>query len=233
MNLIPPQVELELDERLLIPDVSWETYEKFLEALGNRRIFATYDGASLELMSPSPLHETWAHQFAQFIIILAEELNLPFRPYRSTTWKRKDLNKGIEADDCFYFASLPAILGKMEPELGKDPPPDLAVEIDITSSSLNRQSIYAALGVPEIWRFDGEQLKVFCLGSKRDYVESERSPTFPELDLAAVVDVIQPDPDKDTLTLHRSWRAWVRQNVVAGAKGDRPVPRKSKKKPKR
>src|SRR5688500_6748040 len=105
---------------------------------------------------------------------------------RSVTLRREDLERGLEPDNCFYTTRWRAIIGKKRFDLTRDPPPDLAIEIDVTSSSLDRQGIYAALGVPEIWRFDGESLRVFQLGPDGDYRACERSPTFPELPLEGV-----------------------------------------------
>lgn len=215
MNLIPPQpeVEVDADERIVIPLVDWQTYEKFLDALGERRIFATYDGETLELMSPSQMHEVWGWHLGRFVSTLAEELNLPYRAYGMSTWRRKDIKRGIEADQCFYFRSVPAILGKIEVDLEKDPPPDLVIEIEVSRSVVDRLGIYSAMGVPEIWRFDGETLRVCCLGPKRRYEERDSSIAFPTLDIRKVPELVQPDPTKDNLSLYRTWRAWIRRHL--------------------
>ena len=114
-------------------------------------------------MSPSSMHERYNCLFRRMIETLTEELAIPIKGAGSTTFKREDLERGLEPDSCFYLANERRIRGKRELDLTIDPPPDLAIEIDITSSSLDRQGIYAALGVPEIWRFDGESLRVYQL----------------------------------------------------------------------
>lgn len=232
MNLIPQQLEDATDRRVVIPLVDWETYEKFLDALGERRIFATYDGVSLELMFPSPIHEVWRYLLSRFISILAEELNIPYRAYGMTTWRRRQLKRGLEADDCFYFRSVKAILGKLDIDLRIDPPPDLAVEIEVSRSSLDRQGIYADLGVPEIWRFDGDKVHVCSLQPNHEYEELPNSPTFSGLDMNRVPDLIQQDPNEDNLALYRRWRLWIRKNVVPAGKSKRTGSSRRQKKPK-
>src|SRR5437870_8588224 len=114
-------------------------------------------------MAPTFNHERCKRKVGRVIETLAEETNRPIVSGGSTTFRREDLERGLEPDDCFYLANVAAILGKEEIDLRFDPPPDLALEIEISRSSLDRMSIYAALGVPELWRFNGQHLQVFIL----------------------------------------------------------------------
>ena len=161
MAIVSPSTKRsESNGGVLLRNIPWATYEAMVEDPANRHVRMTYDRGSLELMSPLSPHETLLVYFRRMIEALAFELGIPIKGLGATTLKREDVERGLEPDASFYFANERRIRGKKRLDLTIDPPPDLAIEIDITSSSLNRQSIYASLGVPEIWRFDGESLRV-------------------------------------------------------------------------
>jgi Uma2 family endonuclease len=203
-------------QRLLLHNVSWQEYEIFLKVLGDRPIRVTYDRGNLELMAPPYVHERLKWVIGQLIVILALELNLRFAGGGSTTFRREDVERGLEPDQCFYFGHEPLVRGKQEIDLTVDPPPDLAIEIDITSSSLNRMGIYAALRVPELWRFDGQALRVYQLQADGLYVLCERSMVFPFLPLDEIVRLLHQSDRMDDLSLLQSFRAWVREQIAAG-----------------
>jgi len=206
------------DERFVIHGVDWKTYEKFLDAVGERHVFLTYDGENLEFMSPSHLHELYKEILALLVRIVAARLKMGVRGFGSATWRKEAVKRGLEADSCFYIKNVKAILGKAHLDLRIDPPPDLAIEIDITRSHLDRQSIYAKLGVPEIWQYDGELLQVFCLNKKLVYELVDRSPTFPLLDLTQVPDLMSDVLFlDDTVKMHRL-RRWVHAHIPQPAR---------------
>lgn len=152
------------EQRTVLHNISWETFEALLRDTGEDRgsRFA-YDCGVLEIMTPHFEHENPKSNFGNFIIALAEELGIEVRSAGSTTLKRKILKRGIEPDTCYYIQNELAIRGKQTLDLETDPPPDLAIEIDITSSSVNKLGIYSALGVTELWRYDGQNLKFYQL----------------------------------------------------------------------
>jgi Uma2 family endonuclease len=209
-----------VDQRFLLTDVSWDFYEHLLDELGDRRVRVTFDRGALELMAPTYRHENYARTLGKLVGVLCEELNLPVKDGGSTTFRREDLERGLEPDDCFYIHNVRKILGKDEIDLTIDPPPDLAIEIDVTRSSLDRMGIYAALRVPEVWRFDGQTLQVWCLRPDGEYEERERSPTFPALALRRVVEFLGQAIELDDVALIRKFRAWVRKQVVPRRKGN-------------
>src|SRR5262249_46378599 len=141
----------------------------------------TYDRGRLEIMSPLPEHENYHIVLAQFVRVLAAESGMRYRSFGSTTFRREDVERGLEPDDCFYLASLPRILGRRDLDLARDPPPDLALEVDITHSSLDRLAIYAALGVREVWHFDGQSITCHVLNAQGGYEQQESSLAFPFL----------------------------------------------------
>jgi Uma2 family endonuclease len=165
-------------------------------------------------MAPSYRHENYAGALGRFVMVLCEELDISVKSGGSTTFRRDDLERGLEPDDCFYIANIRSVLGKTELDLTVDPPPDLAIEIDVTSSSLDRMGIYASLCVPEVWRFDGRSLCVCCLRPNGEYEECNTSPTFPMVPLRRVVEFLEQCTDSDDVSLVRKFRAWVRKQIV-------------------
>ncbi|MDB5289945.1 MAG: hypothetical protein JWL69_1186 [Phycisphaerales bacterium] len=210
---LPPANQLN-EERFLFETADWEFYESVLEKLGDRHVFATYDGRSLELMSPSWEHERYAELSGILIRLLAYELGMPYRSGGSTRFKRKDLDAGLEPDRCFYFQSAGAIRGKRKIDLTIDPPPDLVIEIEISQRLLDRVSIYEKLAVPELWRYDGKSLRVFVPDGRGKYRQADRSPTFPTLPLTQVDQFLKMSWDlSDDLAWENAVREWVRQNL--------------------
>ncbi|HXG64353.1 MAG TPA: Uma2 family endonuclease, partial [Blastocatellia bacterium] len=151
-------------EQRVVLRVSWETYERLLaeheDTSGTR--FA-YNQGELEIMVVSFEHEQLNRLIADLFTVIAEEMNLDFENAGSTTFKREDLARGFEPDTCFYIQHAAQIRGKKRIDLATDPPPDLCIEIDITSPSMNKLPIYAGLGVPEVWRYDGSELTILSL----------------------------------------------------------------------
>ena len=201
-------------QRFRLDGVSWDFYEHLLEELGDRRVRVTFDRGALELMAPTYRHENYAVALGDFVKVICEETGADFQSGRTTTFRREDLARGLEPDDCFYIRNVRKILGKSQIDLTLDPPPDLAIEIDISHSSLDRMKIYAALGVPEVWRFDGRSLEVHCLTPDGDYELRTNSPTFPTLPIHRLADFLGKSTAVDEGTLVRRFRAWVRKQVV-------------------
>lgn len=200
---------------LVLDGVRWQTYQALLEDLGGRRIRLTYDHGTLEIMTPQFRHESYAGVLGQLVKVLAATAKVRVKSAWSTTFRREDLERGLEPDRCFYIQNLNAILGKLEIDLSTDPPPDLAIEIDIMSSCLDRLGIYAALGVPEVWRFDGEHFEVMRRRDAGAYAVADMSPTFPGLPTADVADLLKAVVALDDETQERRIRAWVRKHAIA------------------
>ena len=166
---------------LLLPSIRWETYRAIaddLEAQPNKRL--TYDNGLLEIRMPSDLHESYKKLLGRIVEALTEALEIEICSLGSMTCDRQDLARGLEPDQCYYIQNEAKIWGNEKINLQIDPPPDLAIEIDITSSSINRFAIYAKLAVPEIWRYDGQIITIHHLVGDR-YVLSDRSLALPIL----------------------------------------------------
>ncbi|MBV8781783.1 MAG: Uma2 family endonuclease [Phycisphaerae bacterium] len=164
-------------------------------------------------MSPSYKHDRGSRELGLLITLLAEHLHIPMIGIGSTTLQRPDLKKAIEADEAFYFANQEKLHGIDELDLAQLPPPDLAIEVEISSRLGMRKSIYAALGVPEIWRYDGARLLVELLRADGSYAPSSTSPTFPSLPIESVPTLIQQGFATDRTTWLRNARQWIQDNV--------------------
>jgi Uma2 family endonuclease len=175
---------------LVIPQSSWEEYERLLEDLvGRPGVRVTYDRGRLEIMSPSPEHEEYKELILRIVHVASEELGVPLETRGSTTWKREPAQQGTDPDTCFYIANAPRIVGKRHIDLEADPAPDVAVEIDLTNESLGKFPIYAALGVPELWRYDGKTARFYELANGR-YREIAESRFLGRLTTAMLADAL-------------------------------------------
>ncbi len=207
--VIPP-------ERFVLDEVSWRTYERLLveRECAHRHYRITYDRGRLELMTLSPQHERIEAILTRFFAILSEELGVPIADFGSMTMRRRKKKRGLEADRCFYVQNEPQVRGRDRIDLDHDPPPDVALEIDISRSSLSRMGIYAALKVPEVWRYRDETLQAYHLRPDGEYEEATHSRAFPYLEVDRVAEFLRQRRTLDDLTLMRAFRAWVRAEVV-------------------
>jgi len=209
-------------QRFLLQAVNWHTYETLLELLQDRLIRLTYDRGNLELMSPSYRHKGYAHWIGRFLDILTLELDIAIRACGSTTFRREDLDRGIEPDKCYYIRHAAVLEGSDSIDLSRDPPPDLAVEIDISRSWLDRMGIYAALGIPEVWCFDGKTIRVYQLVPEGKYELRPASSAFPFLPLQELVPFLLQSGQMNDTQLARSFLAWVRDRMASSWKGSAP-----------
>ncbi|BCL35015.1 Uma2 family endonuclease [Nostoc sp. MS1] len=201
------------EQRTVLHNVSWETFEALLKDTGeDRGSRFTYDCGTLEIMTPLFEHENPKIQFDRLIFALVEELNLEIKSAGSTTLKLKLARQGIEPDNCYYIQNEFRVRGKDKLDLETDPPPDLAIEIDITSSSVNKFNIYLALGVIELWKYDGENLKFYQLVDGQ-YIESKFSLAFPIMSVSDIGKFIQLSKSMGEIALLKSFRNWVRDKV--------------------
>lgn len=201
------------EQRTVLQNISWQTFEALLkETGGDRGSRFAYDCGTLEIMTPLYEHEGYKSNFGNFIVALAEELGIELKSAGSTTLKRRLTNRGIEPDNCYYIQNELAVRGKLKLDLETDPPPDLAIEIDITSSSVNKLGIYSALGITELWRYDGRNLRFYQLVEKQ-YVEYEFSKAFPLVSVNEIKKFIEQSKTIGEIALLKSFRAWVRNKI--------------------
>jgi Uma2 family endonuclease len=205
--------------RPILHDVAWGEYEAMLRIVGDRPIRVTYDRGTMEIRMPSQKHEQAAQLLGLFVPRLAEELEIPYEPLGMTTWRRPDIEKGLEPDQCYYIQNEAVVRQREAIDLEVDPPPDLAIEVDITSSSLDRMAIYAGLGIPEVWRYDGRALTMTALDPGGHYRPLESSLSFPGLRAADVERFIDLGRTTDKLRWARELRVWVRNDLRLRGEG--------------
>ncbi|MEH2384958.1 MAG: Uma2 family endonuclease [Nostoc sp.] len=199
-------------QRVILQDVTWQELETILEDLGEHRAARiAYDRGILEIMAPLPEHEYDKEIIGDLIKALLEQLNTEFISLGSTTFKNQAMAQGIEPDQCFYIKNESKIRGKKRLDLTVDPPPDLALEVDITSRT--HPNIYEALKVPELWRFAQGKLKINLLQDGH-YVESQQSLNFPLFPLIEAI----PQYLKQSTTAGRNatlkaFRLWVQKQI--------------------
>ncbi len=205
-------------QHILLEGVSWITYQALLKELGHRASRFSYDRGVLEITMPSDLHELINRILEAIVRTLAEELNLRLRGYGSTTLDRQDLARGVEPDSCFYIQNVDRILGK-KLDIQTDPPPDLAIEVDITSSSKRRFDNYLTLQIAEVWRYTERSGVVIYQLQNSQYVECEFSPTFSMISGSALMQFLQQATSEDDTSVIRSLRQWLRTRLQEGLNG--------------
>jgi Uma2 family endonuclease len=204
------QIEVLAGQRAILHRIVWNQFEKILEELGEHRgsRIAYYDG-TLEIRMPLPEHERAKVIIGDLLKILLDELNLEWESLGSSTFKSIKMSAGIEPDDCFYIKNYAAMIGKKRLDLTIDPPPDLAIEVDLTSKT--QISAYEALGVPEIWRYQQGKLLINILQNGR-YIESGTSLAFADL---PIIEVISQFLERSNVlpisAVRREFRQWLKQ----------------------
>ena len=197
-------------ENRFVTDTDWDGYNRFLDAVGERRIRVTYDGTMVELITPSRRHEYLKTILSTLLECLMDEWDVDFEPGGNTTFKRVLKKKGLEPDECYWIASWRETLGQWDADTM--PAPDLAIEVEVSRSVLDRLSIYAALGVPELWRVGEEgSLSVWCLGDGA-YRQCEESPSFPGLPLGLLAEFLGQAGELPASRLVKSFRQALRES---------------------
>ena len=213
--LEPPRIMEVLTDGVLLHNISWSTYESLLRdhpAAASPRF--TYDRGDLLIMVTSPEHERINRTLNLLVELLAEEFEVQSCAFGSTTYKRKDLKRGFEPDSCFYFKNEARMRGKKRLNLAVDPPPELVVEIDITSPSLKKLPLFAAFGISEVWRFDGKDVEILILQSG-EYFKTESSLALPKVTSEAISQFVHEIFKTGRLEWIKKVRAWARQQKAA------------------
>jgi Uma2 family endonuclease len=196
-------------QRVQLQEVNWQEFEAILDELGDKRASRiAYSDGVLEIRMPLPKHEKAKVLIGDMVKILLEELDIDNECFGSSTFKRQDMAKGIEPDDCFYIENAAQMIGKDRIDLTVDPPPDLAIEVDVTSKT--GLDAYQALGVPELWRFEEGQLRISQLQAGQ-YQDVDVSLHFPNIEIAPSISqfVKRSQTEGRSQTL-KAFRQWVR-----------------------
>ncbi|BAZ21932.1 hypothetical protein NIES4073_28130 [Kalymmatonema gypsitolerans NIES-4073] len=206
------QIRVPPGQRVLLEDISWQEFEAILNELGEHRSSrVAYRQGTLEIMVPLPEHERAKVIIGDLVKILLDELDLNWESFGSTTFKREDMTAGVEPDDCFYIKNYKLMIGTDRINLNVDPPPDLAIEIDVTSKT--KISAYQALRVPEIWRYENGNLEINLLQGEQ-YIKSQTSLTFPNFPIIEeIYRFVEMSRTIGTTPALREFRKWVREMI--------------------
>lgn len=201
---------LPAQENRFVMAADWGTYEKILDAVGNRSIRVTFDGSMLEIMSPGFDHERGKTTLGALLEQAMVELGLDFQAGGSTTFKEEALQKGLEPDECYWI--LPASLFKGSWDPAQHSTPDLVLEVEISRSVLDRLAILAALGVREVWRLTAEgEIRCLRLGEDGAYHESAHSELLPQLPLDELARFVRRGQDETLGQVLQAFRSWLRE----------------------
>ena len=211
----PDRVEGNFPQRFIFNDVDWAFYESIGHKLADRRVFITYYKGKLEVVTVSLLHEIISALLVIVIRVMAEETSTPIKGAGMTALKRMDLDDGVEADSSFYIAHALQMRGKTKLDLAIDPPPDLAIEVEVTQRLGARKSIYQELGVPEVWVYGTSGLTIL-IRRNGTYVEADQSPTFPLLSPKEITGFVTAGIPQDETEFARMFRRRV-QEVISRA----------------
>lgn len=206
------QLRIQPGQQLLLEDVSWQQLESMLAELGESRATRlSYSNGILEIMVPLPEHEKAKEIISDMVKILLSERGINYDSLGSTTLKNERMTQAVEPDACFYIQNQAAVIGKSRLDMSVDPPPDLAIEIDLTSRTILDN--YQILGVPELWRYGRRGLQINILESGR-YMESELSSTFPDISIIELVNrSVQQSQISGSSQVIQAFRNWVRENL--------------------
>ena len=206
-----PSVLSPPEQRVVLHNVSWETYERILAEHSNcSSPRFTFDHGELEIVTLSAEHERYNRRIADLIGVLADVMDLEVEDLGSTTYKRQELERGFEPDSCFYVENIERVRGKDRIDLAVDPPPDLVVEVDITSPSISKLPLFAEFGVPEVWRFGGERLSILRLRGN-SYQAVDTSEVFAGASALAMEQLLAQGKELGRTGWLRLVRGWARE----------------------
>jgi Uma2 family endonuclease len=211
----PVEQQTTPENRVILKGVSWSTFKALLADVGDDRAWRiAYDGGVLEIRMPHLEHEVPKGLIESFIEATADELEIEVMKAGSLTLEREDLTRAVEPDTCFYIQNEASVRGKRDINLPEDLPPDLAIESDYTNSSVNKDSIYAALGVPELWRYRRESLQVYQLVDGK-YEKCDHSLAFPFLPVAEIPGFIEQSRTVGQRAAVRLFRQRIREILLS------------------
>jgi Uma2 family endonuclease len=198
---------------LVLYGVPWEEYDEILTITENKPAYrVSYSDGILKIMSPRPDHEYPKDVALSLVRTYADELDIMLESYGSTTYRRSKKAKGAEPDTSFYVQNASRMIARTEIDLEKDPPPDVVVEVDTTNESIDKFEIYAALSVPEIWRFDGKHFEIFVL-SENVYRETSESLALPRLSAQILTEYFNLGKTQGQTAMLKAFRRYLRNEA--------------------
>ncbi|MCI0639409.1 MAG: Uma2 family endonuclease [Gemmataceae bacterium] len=188
---------MKIGEQFIFYNIPWHNHKTIVDALGEYNVHSTYSHGNLEFIRYSFAHERYKVVLRLIHHVLAESLGISYYCCGSMTMRRDDLEMALESDGSYYFNNVKKMRAKRDIDLLKDPPPDFALEVDIPKSSIDRLEIFAALGITEVWRFDGKRLQFLILNARREYIEKGNSYFLPRISPGFVLPFLKASFTKD------------------------------------
>jgi Uma2 family endonuclease len=201
------------ETRTVLKNISWQTFKSMLADMGEERnTRLAYDNGIVEIMSPYKAHENPNRLIEAFVVVMCEEMGLEISRTGSLTLTRDDLEKGGEPDSSYYIQNESVVRGLENIDLATDPPPDLVLEVEYSRSAVNKLTLYAAMGIPEFWRYNGTVLRVYVL-NQRKYEEVQLSPTFGRIPVKEIPRFIREIRTNGEISTTRAFRTWVKSFI--------------------
>lgn len=201
------------EQRTILLNITWQTFKTMLAEMGCQRgTRLAYDSGTVEIMTPLMPHENSNRLIEGLVIVLCEELGLEVKRSGSLTLLRDDLERGAEPDSSYYIQNEALVRGKENIDLAIDPPPDLVLEVEYSRSKIDKLILYALMGIPEFWRYNGNVLRIYQLQSGQ-YVESSQSLTFAPVLVKEIPRFLIESRTVGEITCTRNFRNWVRQQL--------------------
>ncbi|MBD2514864.1 Uma2 family endonuclease [Nostoc sp. FACHB-973] len=215
INLVTTSAE----NRVLLHNISWQTFKTMLAEMGcDRNSRLAYDNGTIEIMTPLMPHENSNRIIEGFVVVLCEELGQEIRRAGSLTLTRDDLKQGAEPDSSYYIQNEALVRDKENIYLATDPPPDLVLEVEYSRSAIDKLRLYAAMGIPEFWRYNGSVLRLYTLAGGQ-YSEVQTSPTFAPVSVKEIPRFFQEAKKNGEIATTRAFRAWVQENISGKGSG--------------
>lgn len=205
----PPHAGIAASRQFVIEDVSWGEYDALCKLWDGRKLRMSYDGRQLELMTTSNEHEWIKTHLGRLIETMSLELDIA----SSMTFKNERKGRGLEPDECYWIANEPRMRCRGHFDITTDPPPDLVIEIEVANAALPKMEIYAKLGFPEVWRFDGARLFVHRLQDEGVYAICPTSPSFPTVPVEELARWVRLRREMSENTWMRRFSAWIRDGM--------------------
>jgi Uma2 family endonuclease len=194
---------------LILRDIGWEEYEELLDALGEAKgLRISYDQGTLQIMTLSTRHEKYARLIDNLVSLFSITMRIKVLCYGSATMKKQDKLRGAEPDSCFYVQNADLVGRKSDIDFSIDPPPDIVVEVDLGHDSISKFPVYSALGVPEIWRYDGELMTIYHLVQER-YVTAPASRALPALSTNTLTEFLSRNNNEDQYEVLLAFENWL------------------------
>ncbi|MGH1394044.1 MAG: Uma2 family endonuclease [Trichormus sp.] len=205
------------ETRSLLHNISWQTFKTMLLEMGTERSSRlAYDNGIVEIMSPLMQHENSNRLIEGFVFALCEEFGLEIKRSGSLTLTRDDLERGAEPDSSYYIQNEALVRDKENIDLATDPPPDLVLEVEYSRSAIDKLKLYAAMGVPEFWRYNGTTLRIYQL-TNGQYSEVPMSITFAPVPVREITQFILAAKQNGEVSTTRAFRAWVKEKLAPPA----------------